>query len=66
MQIGHNVVIGRHCVIVGLAGVAGSATLETMLWSRVKPALLAISSAGDAPRRSWWWFRCEHEPCTRI
>lgn len=28
VQIGHNVVIGRHCVIVGLAGVAGSATLE--------------------------------------
>ncbi len=27
VQIGHNVTIGRHCVIVGLAGVAGSATL---------------------------------------
>ena len=27
VQIGHNVVIGRHCVIVGLAGVSGSATL---------------------------------------
>ena len=28
VQIGHNVNIGRHCVIVGLAGIAGSATLE--------------------------------------
>jgi UDP-3-O-[3-hydroxymyristoyl] glucosamine N-acyltransferase len=27
VQIGHNVVIGRHCIIVGLAGVAGSAKL---------------------------------------
>lgn len=27
VQIGHNVVTGRHCVIVGLAGIAGSATL---------------------------------------
>jgi UDP-3-O-[3-hydroxymyristoyl] glucosamine N-acyltransferase len=27
VQIGHNVTIGRHCVIVGLAGIAGSATL---------------------------------------
>jgi UDP-3-O-[3-hydroxymyristoyl] glucosamine N-acyltransferase len=27
VQIGHNVIIGRHCVIVGLAGVAGSAKL---------------------------------------
>lgn len=27
VQIGHNVSIGRHCVIVGLAGIAGSATL---------------------------------------
>jgi UDP-3-O-[3-hydroxymyristoyl] glucosamine N-acyltransferase len=27
VQIGHNVTIGRHCVIVGLAGIAGSASL---------------------------------------
>jgi UDP-3-O-[3-hydroxymyristoyl] glucosamine N-acyltransferase len=27
VQIGHNVHIGRHCVIVGLAGMAGSSTL---------------------------------------
>jgi UDP-3-O-[3-hydroxymyristoyl] glucosamine N-acyltransferase len=27
VQIGHNVVIGRHCIIVGMAGIAGSATL---------------------------------------
>lgn len=28
VQIGHNVVIGRHCVIVGQAGVSGSTVLE--------------------------------------
>ncbi|MCA1951960.1 MAG: UDP-3-O-(3-hydroxymyristoyl)glucosamine N-acyltransferase [Hyphomicrobiales bacterium] len=28
VQIGHNVVIGRHCVIVGQAGVSGSSVLE--------------------------------------
>ena len=28
VQIGHNVVVGRHCVIVSHAGIAGSSTLE--------------------------------------
>lgn len=28
VQIGHNVVIGRHCVIVGQVGIAGSSVLE--------------------------------------
>jgi UDP-3-O-[3-hydroxymyristoyl] glucosamine N-acyltransferase len=28
VQIAHNVVIGRHCVIVGQVGISGSATLE--------------------------------------
>lgn len=28
VQIGHNVVIGRHCIIVAQVGIAGSATLE--------------------------------------
>lgn len=28
VQIGHNVVIGRHCIIVGLVGVSGSTVLE--------------------------------------
>ena len=28
VQIGHNVVIGRHCVIVSQVGIAGSVTLE--------------------------------------
>jgi UDP-3-O-[3-hydroxymyristoyl] glucosamine N-acyltransferase len=28
VQIGHNVLIGRHCVLVGQSGVAGSAVLE--------------------------------------
>lgn len=28
VQIGHNVVIGRHCVLVGMVGIAGSTVLE--------------------------------------
>jgi UDP-3-O-[3-hydroxymyristoyl] glucosamine N-acyltransferase len=28
VQIGHNVVIGRHCVVVSQVGIAGSSTLE--------------------------------------
>jgi UDP-3-O-[3-hydroxymyristoyl] glucosamine N-acyltransferase len=28
VQIGHNVAIGRHCVLVGQVGISGSATLE--------------------------------------
>ena len=28
VQIGHNVVIGKHCIICGQAGIAGSTTLE--------------------------------------
>jgi len=28
VQIGHNVTIGRHCIIVGLTGISGSATLQ--------------------------------------
>jgi UDP-3-O-[3-hydroxymyristoyl] glucosamine N-acyltransferase len=28
VQIGHNVAIGRHCVVVGQVGISGSATLE--------------------------------------
>ena len=28
VQIGHNVVIGRHCVLVSMVGIAGSAVLE--------------------------------------
>jgi UDP-3-O-[3-hydroxymyristoyl] glucosamine N-acyltransferase len=28
VQVGHNVSIGRHCILVGQTGIAGSATLE--------------------------------------
>jgi UDP-3-O-[3-hydroxymyristoyl] glucosamine N-acyltransferase len=28
VQIGHNVVVGRHCIIVALAGISGSVTIE--------------------------------------
>ena len=28
VQIGHNVIVGRHCIIVGQTGIAGSSELE--------------------------------------
>lgn len=28
VQVGHNVEIGRHCIVVGLTGISGSATLQ--------------------------------------
>ena len=28
VQVGHNVSIGRHCILVSMVGIAGSATLE--------------------------------------
>jgi UDP-3-O-[3-hydroxymyristoyl] glucosamine N-acyltransferase len=41
VQIGHNVVIGRHCIIVGQSGISGSVTIEDF-------AVLA-GSVGIAP-----------------
>ena len=66
-QIGHNVVIGRHCIIVGQCGLSGSVTLEdfVVLGARVgviehatigKGAQLAARSSviRDVPAGARW------------
>ncbi|HZW47245.1 MAG TPA: UDP-3-O-(3-hydroxymyristoyl)glucosamine N-acyltransferase, partial [Microvirga sp.] len=67
VQIGHNVVIGRHCVIVAQVGIAGSTTLEdyAVLGGQVAVkghvrigmgAQIAATSAvnGDVPAGARW------------
>jgi UDP-3-O-[3-hydroxymyristoyl] glucosamine N-acyltransferase len=67
VQIGHNVVIGRHCVIVAQVGIAGSSTLEdfVVLGGRVgvrghvrigAGAQIAATSSvnGDVPPGARW------------
>ena len=50
VQIGHNVVIGRHCVIVGQVGISGSAELG-ISWSwAASRARSATSRSARAPR----------------
>jgi UDP-3-O-[3-hydroxymyristoyl] glucosamine N-acyltransferase len=67
VQIGHNVVIGRHCVIVAFTGISGSSTLEdgVVLGARVglnnhvtigEGAQIAATSIvhGDVPAGARW------------
>ena len=67
VQIGHNVVVGRHCVIVAQVGIAGSTTLEdgVVLGGQVgvnghitigKGAQVAAASAiaADVPPAARW------------
>jgi UDP-3-O-[3-hydroxymyristoyl] glucosamine N-acyltransferase len=67
VQVAHNVVIGRHCVIVAQVGISGSATLEdyVVLGGQVgvvghltigRGSQIAGSSnvAGDVPPGSRW------------
>jgi UDP-3-O-[3-hydroxymyristoyl] glucosamine N-acyltransferase len=67
VQVGHNVSIGRHCVLVGQVGIAGSSTLEdfVVLGARVgvntnvtigEGAHLAATSNvhGDVPAGARW------------
>ncbi|TAK50044.1 MAG: UDP-3-O-(3-hydroxymyristoyl)glucosamine N-acyltransferase [Xanthobacteraceae bacterium] len=67
VQIGHNVVIGRHCVIVAFSGLSGSSTLEdgVVLGARVglnnhitigEGAQIAATSNvhGDVPAGARW------------
>lgn len=47
VQIGHNVSIGRHCVIVGLAGVSGSATLGDYVVVAGQAGIVGHTKVGD-------------------
>ncbi len=47
VQIGHNVTIGRHCVIVGLAGVSGSATLGDYVVVAGQAGIVGHTKVGD-------------------
>ena len=50
VQIGHNVRIGRNCVIVSMAGVAGSATLGNRVMIGGQAAIAGHLSIGDDAR----------------
>ncbi len=50
VQIAHNVVIGRHCVIVSGVGISGSTTLEDYVVLGGRSASSAISASGAARR----------------
>ncbi|MEM9277016.1 MAG: UDP-3-O-(3-hydroxymyristoyl)glucosamine N-acyltransferase [Pseudomonadota bacterium] len=47
VQIGHNVTIGRHCVIVGLAGISGSATLGDYVVVAGQAGIVGHTKVGD-------------------
>ena len=47
VQIGHNCTIGRHCVIVGLAGVSGSATLGDYVVVAGQAGIVGHTHIGD-------------------
>jgi UDP-3-O-[3-hydroxymyristoyl] glucosamine N-acyltransferase len=67
VQIGHNVVIGSHCIIVGQSGLAGSATLEDFVVLAGRVGILPHVTVGkgaeiaalstvmrDVPRGARW------------
>lgn len=47
VQIGHNVVIGRHCIIVSQAGIAGSAELGDFVVMGAKSGVVEHVRVGD-------------------
>ncbi len=47
VQIGHNVVIGRHCIIVSQAGLAGSARLGDFVVMGARAGIVEHVSVGD-------------------
>jgi UDP-3-O-[3-hydroxymyristoyl] glucosamine N-acyltransferase len=78
VQIGHNVVIGRHCIIVAQSGLSGSVTLEdrVVLAARVgivphvtvhEGAHLAARSTvrRDVPRDARWGGNLNAKPITK-
>src|SRR4029453_12225380 len=47
VQIGHNVVIGRHCVIVAQSGIAGSATLGDYVVLGARAGVIDHATVGE-------------------
>src|SRR6185436_5199859 len=47
VQIAHNVVIGRHCVIVAQCGIAGSATLEDYVVLGARAGVIDHATVGE-------------------
>jgi UDP-3-O-[3-hydroxymyristoyl] glucosamine N-acyltransferase len=47
VQIGHNVVVGRHCVIVSQVGIAGSATLGDFVAIGGQAGIMNHVTVGD-------------------
>ena len=47
VQIAHNVVIGRHCIIVAQCGIAGSATLEDFVVLGAKAGVIGHVTVGE-------------------
>ncbi len=68
VQIGHNVVIGRHCVIVAQSGLSGSVTLEDFVVLAARVGIVQHITVGegahvgsrstvlqDVPPGARWW-----------
>jgi UDP-3-O-[3-hydroxymyristoyl] glucosamine N-acyltransferase len=47
VQVGHNVTIGRHCVVVAQTGIAGSSTLEDFVVLGARAGLVDGSTVGE-------------------
>ena len=47
VQVGHNVMIGRHCVIVAQTGIAGSSTLEDFVVLGARAGVTDNSTVGE-------------------
>ncbi len=47
VQVGHNVSIGRHCVIVAQTGIAGSSTLEDFVVLGARVGVVDHSTIGE-------------------
>jgi UDP-3-O-[3-hydroxymyristoyl] glucosamine N-acyltransferase len=47
VQVGHNVSIGRHCVVVAHSGISGSATLEDFVVLGARAGINNLSTVGE-------------------
>jgi len=54
VQIGHNVVVGRHCVLVGMVGIAGSAELGDFVVMGGQAAVMGHIKVGTGAQIAGW------------